>query len=136
MTQREGLVFEMYWPLWLPAVPCRCAVATLPRRAATRANTSHLRPGDGERIKQVDKIEKPLSRLKGSRRRHVALLGFMLVVDLLDLTSVDAKATLGQDVLGHLVTQANQQRGGGLLRLQGESQRDCLGQFKESLAKT
>src|SRR6266702_3218647 len=84
-------------------------------------NTSHLRPSPrklrGERIKQGNKIEKLILRLKGRRWRHLALLGFMLVVDLLDLTSVDAQATLGQDVLGHLVPQACQERRGGLLGL-------------------
>src|SRR5207247_4567113 len=105
----------------------------------TRVNTSHLRTSHGklqsERIKQVDKIEKLLLRIKGRRWRQLALLGFVLVVDLLDLTAVDAQATCGQDVLGHLVPQARQQRLGGLLGLQSESQRDHLGQFQEYFAK-
>jgi hypothetical protein len=57
-------------------------------------NTSHLRTSHGklqsERIKQVDKIEKLLLQLKGLRWRQLALLGFVLVVDLLDLPTVDA----------------------------------------------
>src|SRR6266480_2888269 len=58
-------------------------------RAAARVNTSHLRTSHkkcrGERIKQVDKIEKLLLRLKGLRWRQLTLFGFVLVVDLLDL---------------------------------------------------
>src|SRR6266581_9213734 len=109
------------------------------RLVSLALNTSHLRPSQSkfhlERIKQVDKIKKLLLRIKGRRWRQLALLGFVLVVDLLDLTAVDAQATCGQDVLGHLVPQARQQRPGGLLGLQSESQRDHLGQFKESFAK-
>src|SRR5437763_11874635 len=52
-------------------------------RAATRGNTSHLRTSYGkfhvERIKQVDKIEKLILRIKGRRWRHLALLGFVFV---------------------------------------------------------
>src|SRR5438874_8927949 len=55
-------------------------------------NTSHLRTSHGkcplERIKQVDKIEKLILRIKRCRWRQLALLGFVLVVDLLDLTTV------------------------------------------------
>src|SRR5437868_15284019 len=109
-------------------------------RATTRVNTSHLRPSQSkfhlERIKQVDKIEKLILRSKGRRWRHLALLGFVFVVDLLDLPTVDAQATNWQDVACHLVPQACQQGAGGLLGLEGESQRDRLGQFKESFAKT
>ena len=43
-----------------------------------------------ERIEQIDKVEKLIIRLKGQRRRQVALLGFVLVIHLLDLTAVDA----------------------------------------------
>ena len=106
----------------------------------TRPNTSHLRTSHGkdhlERIKQVDKIEKLILRIKRCRWRQLPLLGFVLVVDLLDLPTVDAQATCGQDVLGHLVPQAGQQRASGLLGLQGESQIDHLRQFKEPFAKT
>src|SRR5213594_2752651 len=98
------------------------------RRATTRVNTSHLRTSHGkfhlERIKQVDKIEKLILRSKKWRWRHLALLGFVFVVDLLDLPTVDAQAACGQDVLGHLVPQARPQRLGGLLGLQGEGQID------------
>jgi hypothetical protein len=63
-------------------------------RAALGVNTSHLRTSHGKlrgkRIKQVDKIEKLIIKIKGLRWRHLALLGFVLVVDLLDLTAVDA----------------------------------------------
>src|SRR5439155_7871529 len=102
--------------------------------------TSHLRTSPrklrGERIKQLDKIKKLILGIKGGRWRHVALLGFVFVVDLLDLATVDAQATLRQDVLGHLVPQARKQGRGGLLGLQGEGQRDHLGQFKEAFRKT
>src|SRR5712692_11365364 len=78
-----------------------------PTRTSTRPNTSHLRPSHrqhrGERIKQGDKIEKLLLRRKGRRWRHLALLRFVFVVDLLDLPAVDAQPTCGQDVLCHLV---------------------------------
>src|SRR5260370_24851347 len=82
-------------------------------RAATSPNTSHLRASHeksrGQRIKQVDKIEKLRIGIKGLRWRQLALLGFVLVVDLLDLATVDAQTTCGQDVLGHLVPQALQE---------------------------
>ena len=74
------------------------------------ANPSHLRTSHGklrgERIKQVDTIEKLILRIKGLRWRQLALLGFVLVGDLLDLPTVDAQTTCWQDVLGHLVPQA------------------------------
>src|SRR5438270_7346951 len=89
-----------------------------------RANTSHLRACHkkwrGERIKQGDKIEKLLIRLKGFRWRHIALLGFVFVVDLLDLPTVDAQATRGQNNACHLVLQALEQGLSCLLRFQGE----------------
>src|SRR4051794_23507492 len=70
-------------------------------------NTSHLRTSRkkvrGKRIKQLDKIEKVILCIKRFRWREVALLGFVFVVNLLDLATVDAQPTLGQDVLGHLV---------------------------------
>src|SRR5436305_4119268 len=73
----------------------------------TRVNTSHLRTSHGklqsERIKQVDKIEKLLLRIKRRRWRQLALLGFVFVVNLLDLPAVNAQATWRQDVLGHLL---------------------------------
>src|SRR5713226_8693937 len=50
--------------------------------------------------------------------------------------SWDAQATCWQEVVGHLVPQALEQRPGRLLWLQGEVQRDHLGQFKESFGKT
>src|SRR5713226_8620409 len=113
--------------------------APFPDRAPLAGNTSHLRTSHGklrgERIKQVDKIEKLLLRLKGLRWRHLALLGFVLVVDLLDLPTVDAQTTCRQDVACHLVPQALEQWLGRLLWLQGEGQRDHLGQFKESFGK-
>ena len=69
-------------------------------------NTSHLRTSRGklrgERIKQVDNIEKLILRLKGLRWRHLTLFGFVLVVDLLDLATVDAQTTCWQDVLAIL----------------------------------
>ena len=43
-----------------------------------------------KRIKQVNKIKKLILRLKWLRRRHLALLGFLLAVALLDLPAVDA----------------------------------------------
>jgi len=45
--------------------------------------------GCGKRIKQIDKIEKPIIRLKRLGRRKMALLGVVFVVDLLPLTSID-----------------------------------------------
>src|SRR2546423_5227456 len=81
--------------------------------AAPGPNTSHLRTSHkkfrGERIKHLDKIEKLLLRIKRCRWRQLALLGFVLVGDLLDLATVDAQATWRQDVLGYLVSQACQQ---------------------------
>ena len=108
--------------------------------ATLAVNTSHLRTSHGkfplERIKQVDKIEKLILRIKRCRWRHLALLGFVLVVDLLDLPTVDAQATWGQEVLSHLVPQTRQQRRSRLLGLQGQGQIEHLGQFKESFRKT
>src|SRR3989440_10015612 len=108
-------------------------------RATTRANTSHLRPSQSkfhlERIKQVDKIKKLILRIKGLRWRQVALLGFVLVVDLLDLPTVDTQTTCWQDMLGHLVPQAREQLLGCFLWLKGESQRDRLGQLKKAFGK-
>src|SRR5256885_6393932 len=89
----------------------------------------------GERIKQLDKIEKLILRIKGLRWRQLALLGFVLVVDLLDLPTVDTQTTCWQDMLGHLVPQAREQLLGCFLWLKGESQRDRLGQLKKAFGK-
>src|SRR6266446_7586680 len=89
-----------------------------------------------KRIKQLDKIKKLIIRLKGLRWRYIALLRFILVVDLLDLTAVDAQATWWQDGACHLVLQALEQRLGCLFRFQGERQIDHFGQLKESFGKT
>jgi DDE superfamily endonuclease len=88
-----------------------------------------------ERIKQLDKVKKLISRIKGLGWRHIPLLGFVLVVDLLDLTPIDTQATNGQHLEGHLVLQAHQQRLSGLLWLQGERQVDHLRQVKESFGE-
>src|SRR5216683_2458798 len=71
-----------------------------------------------KRIKQVNKIKKLILRLKWLRWRHIALLRFILVVDLLDLPAVDAQATWWQDGARHLVLQALEQRLGCLFRFQ------------------
>src|SRR5216684_7544863 len=89
-----------------------------------------------KRIKQVNKIKKLILRLKWLRWRHIALLRFILVVDLLDLPAVDAQATWWQDGARHLVLQALEQRLGCLFRFQGERQIDHFGQVKESFGKT
>src|SRR5437899_8955769 len=90
-------------------------------RRALAGNTSHLRTSHekrrGERIQQLDKIEKLLLRSKGLRWRYLPLLGFVLVVHLLDLPAVDAQPTGGQDVLCQLVPQARKQGLGHLLWL-------------------
>src|SRR5258708_18649139 len=89
----------------------------------------------GERIKQLDKIKKLLLRIKRCRWRHLTLLGFVLVVDLLDLPTVDVQTTCWQDVLCHLVSQALEQRLGCLLSLHGVLQRYKLSQLKKTLSK-
>src|SRR5207302_796466 len=56
-------------------------------------NTSHLRTSYRKRrckrIKQIDKIEELILRIERFRRRHLALLRFVLVIDFLDLPAVD-----------------------------------------------
>src|ERR1700694_3441312 len=56
-----------------------------------------------KRIKQVNKIQKLILRLKGLRWRHITLLGLILVVDLLELPAVDPKATWWKEDACHLV---------------------------------
>src|ERR1700687_3781952 len=77
------------------------------------ANTSHLRTAQRkrrcQRIKQVDKIEELLIRLERLGWRHATLLGFVLVIDLLDLPAIDVPPTRWQDMPCHLVPQARQQ---------------------------
>ncbi len=149
ITRRSNLNIVLFLSVYYKLSTFACRMAGRPQgiaptllcdgRATTRDNTSHLRTShgkfQGERIKQVDKIEKLILRIKGRRWRHLALLRFVLVVDLLDLPTIDAQATNWQNVLCHLVPQALEQGLSGLLGLHGESQRDRLGQFKESLAK-
>src|SRR5207247_1323292 len=95
-----------------------------------RPNTSHLRTSHekrrGERIKQLDKIKKLILRIKGLRWRQLPLLGFVFVVDLLDLPAVDAQATGWQDVLGHLVPQALEQQLARLLWLPSVRAREII----------
>lgn len=52
-----------------------------------------LKSSLSKRIKYFDKVEKPILRLKGLRWRHIALLRFVLVVNLLDLPSIDTQKT-------------------------------------------
>src|SRR5437764_12542693 len=47
----------------------------------------------GQRIKYFDKVEKAIIRFKGLGWREVAFLGFILVINLLDLLSIDAQKT-------------------------------------------
>lgn len=75
----------------------------------------------GERIKQRDEIEKLLLWPKRLRRRQVALLGLVLVVDLLDLATVDPQEASRQEMLSHLEAQALEQ-GLGSLRFEEEGQ--------------
>src|SRR3989442_12833033 len=56
-----------------------------------------------ERIKQVNKVKKLLLRLERLRWRHLALLRFILVVDLLDLPAVDTQTPSRQHLVCHLV---------------------------------
>ena len=82
VSRRGGSGVDVGHPVWGTGI------------GALVANTFHLRTSygklRGERIKQVNKIEKLIVRIKGLRWRQVTLLGFVLVVDLLDLPTVDA----------------------------------------------
>src|SRR5438270_508410 len=53
-----------------------------------------------------DKIGKALLWLKGLGWRKMALLGFILVVDLLELTAIDAQVPLGQLVTAQTLQEA------------------------------
>src|SRR2546422_10124760 len=95
-------------------------------RDSSRANTSHLRTSYRKRrckrIEQIDKIEELILRIERFRRKHLALLRFVLFIDLLDLPAVDTQPTCWQDVACHLVPQARKQLRRRLLWLQGEGQ--------------
>src|SRR5947209_15979931 len=52
------------------------------------------------------KILKALPRCKGLGRGHIALLGLVLLIDLLELPAIDAQAPLGQQVASHPLQQA------------------------------
>src|SRR5229473_3092050 len=56
-----------------------------------------------KRIKHLNKVKKLILRLERLRWRHMALLRFILVVDLLDLPAVDTQTTCRQHLLCHLV---------------------------------
>src|SRR6266568_3474454 len=81
---------------------CTCAIfVTKSRRKAQYISNK----GHGYRLRQVfgalgssqddDKIGKALLWSKGFRRRESALLGLVLVVDLLELAAVEAQVPLG-----------------------------------------
>src|SRR5258708_24322583 len=59
-----------------------------------------------ERIKHLNKVKKLLLRLERLRWRHMALLRFILVVDLLDLPAVDTQTPSRQHLVCHLVVEA------------------------------
>src|SRR6266702_7549752 len=103
------------------------------------ANTSHLRTAHrkfrSQRIKHLDKIEELLSWLEWLRWRYPTFLRFVLMIDLLDLPTVDPQPTRGQHMACHLVPQALEQRHDRLIWLHGERQCQHLGQFKESFTK-
>ena len=65
----------------------------------------------------------------------MALLGLVCVVDLFDLTAVDAQAAWRQDPLCHLPAHVPKPRLGRLLWLQEERQVEHLGQDKQALGK-
>src|SRR5258708_25523240 len=52
------------------------------------------------------KLLKALPGFKGLGRWDIALLGFVLVIDLLELPTVDAQAPLGQQVTSQALQQA------------------------------
>ena len=87
---------EMRRPFFVPAL-----VAALVAVPAARgqpilfvANQGNLVTHNrNEGIKQPNKVKKLLLRLKGFGGRHPPLLGFMLAVDLLDLTPIDTQTT-------------------------------------------
>ncbi len=58
-----------------------------------------------ERIQYIDKIEELLPGLKQLRWRQPSLLWSVLVIDLLDLATIDAQALFWQDVACNLVSQ-------------------------------
>jgi len=69
------------------------------RRKAQYISLKHLlRDLRGERIEYFDKVEKSILWLKGFGRRYIAFLGFVLVVNLLDLPSIDAQKTRGEQL--------------------------------------
>src|SRR5258708_4217109 len=92
--------------------------------------TSRCRGQRSQRVQQRDKVEKPVLRLKRLRRGEVTLLRLVLIVDLLDLTAVDAQATLRQELAHHVLTHAPQQWLACLLWLQDQGQVQRLGQDK------
>src|SRR6266700_1468303 len=83
------------------------------RQEGSPPNTSHLRtcPSclQSERIQQVNKVEKLILGVKWRRRRHLALLGLVLLAELLNLATVNAQTPWRQHVLGHLLSQARSQ---------------------------
>src|SRR5215470_4232398 len=57
-----------------------------------------LKSSLSQRIKYFDKVEKAIIWSKGLWWRNIALFGFVLIVNLLDLSSVDAQNTRGQQL--------------------------------------
>src|SRR5712692_4969036 len=114
----HGLPTRAVSPLPAMMVRYRCGMPGYPQGAIHfTLGTSRCRSERSQRVKQRDKVEKPLLRLKRLRRGQVALLRRVLVVDLFDLATVDAQATLRQAMARHLRSHAPQERLGRPLRL-------------------
>ena len=84
-----------------------------------------LRDLRGERIEYFDKVEKSILWLKGFGRRYIAFLGFVLVVNLLDLPSIDAQKTRGEQLPCDMVEQTLDQLHSSI-RLQDEGESNAL----------
>ena len=97
--------------------------------------SSLSRGKSSQRIKQLNKVEKLLLRLKRLRRGQIALLGLVLIVDLFDLATIDAQAARWQDLAHHFLSHPPKPRLSRLLRLQDERQVEHLRQHKQALGE-
>ena len=87
-----------------------------------------------KRVNHLNKILKALLWQKGLGRRQMALFGFVLIVDLLDFTTIDTQETRRQDHRADITLEPPAD-GFGILGLHDLCKGDCLTELEQALRK-
>src|SRR5947199_4180413 len=117
----------------VPARP-RLAICSSRDNTVNLSSTGDLLLRWKKRVNHLNKILKALLWQKGLGRRQMALFGFVLIVDLLDFTTIDAQETRRQDHCAHITLEPPAD-GFGVLRLHDLCKGDRLTELEHALRK-